>query len=69
LPIGEGVYLIRGLGGEEVSRIDVYMNEGRTNLCCFAYDYAPVPIKDVAVIETDHIPVQNTGLEFIGRVA
>ena len=67
LPTMEGVYLVKGvLGDEGPTEIDVY-NHPIKGLCCFTGDYGGegVGVND----ETDcHVSVQFTGLEFITRV-
>ena len=67
LPESEGVYLARGVwGNEEPREIDVYLHQIK-GLSCFSEDFgsAGTNVDD----ETDcHVSVQNTGLEFISKV-
>jgi hypothetical protein len=67
LPLTEGIYIAKGIWGDEESReIDVY-NHPIKGLSCYSEDFgsAGTGVDD----STDcHVSVQNTGLEFITKL-
>ena len=65
-PNREGVYLARGVWGDEnIGEIEVYNNPEK-GLCCFVDDYGGAGNGEGDSCDC-HVSVQMTGLEFIRR--
>ena len=68
LPTEEGVYLAKGIwGSEEPQKIDVYIDP-INRLSVFSEDYGGEMEFGFDDSTDCHIPVKNTGLEFITKI-
>lgn len=68
LPTGEGIYLAKGIwGSDEPKEIDVYLDP-LNRLSVLSEDYGGEMKFGINDSTDCHIPVENTGLEFISKI-